>query len=412
MPTTAAPPTGRHDIESLFEAIENIHRIRDLESVLERVLIEARRFTSSDAGTLYLVARNRLHFSFVQNDSLYGLQAAHSAQHGYIDGTVSLPMDNSSLAGYVGSTGESLLIDNVYDIQSSVSYTFNPEFDRKSSYRTRSMLIVPLKTRERRTLGVLQLINKLDDERRPIPFSMSDRLRVNQFAQSAAHAIERAKLSREMVLRMIEVVALRDPFETGPHAKRVGAYSVELFNVWARKHGMAEKKIIAYRDPLRIGAILHDIGKVAVSDMIMKKKGGLDTGERRLMKFHTIFGARLFLKTRSIYDQIARQIALRHHERWDGSGYPGRFGSLTSQELKLGPGQKGDEIPVFARVVSIADVYDALISERVYKRAWAEDDVHKYLEEQKAAIFDPELVDLFLQITPIIQAIRKKYQEP
>lgn len=400
------------ELEHLFDAVDSIHRIRDLESILERVLAEARRFTNADAGTLYLIARNRLHFTFVQNDSLGGGDQSPGSR--YIDSSVSLPLDMTSLAGYVGSTGESILIDDVYDIRSTVSYAFNPEFDKKTSYRTKSMLIVPLKTRERRVLGVLQLINKLSDDGEPVPFSMADRLRVNQFTQSAAHAIERAKLSREMVLRLIEVVALRDPFETGPHTKRVGAFAVELFNAWARQRGMAEKKIIGYRDPLRIGAILHDIGKVAVSDMIMKKRGDLDNDERRLMKFHTVFGARLFIKTRSVYDKIARQIALRHHERWDGTGYPGEFGKLlpSGDPTTLGPGLKGEQIPVFARVVTIADVYDALVSERVYKRAWSEDEANAYLLDQRGKFFDPNLVDLFLEITPVIQAIRKKYRDP
>ncbi len=401
------------ELEHLFDAVDNIHRIRDLESILERVLIEARRFTNADAGTLYLVARNRLHFSYVQNDSLLSGDGLNPGAQ-YIDSSASLPLDLTSLAGYVGSTGESILIDNVYDIKSAVSYAFNPEFDKKTSYRTESMLIVPLKTRERHVLGVLQLINKLSDDGEPIPFSMADRLRVNQFTQSAAHAIERAKLSREMVLRLIEVVALRDPFETGPHTKRVGAYAVELFNAWARQRNMPERKIVAYRDPLRVGAILHDIGKVAVSDMIMKKQGDLDTDERRLMKFHTLFGARLFLKTRSIYDKIARQIALRHHERWDGNGYPGDFGNLatTGDSPMLGPGLRGEQIPVFARVVTIADVFDALISERIYKRAWSEAEVTEYLLDQRGKFFDPNLIDLFLAITPVIQAIRKKYRDP
>ncbi len=133
----------------------------------------------------------------------------------------------------MAKTGEPILIDDVYHIQSDVSFSFNPAFDQSTNYRTQSILGVPLKTRDNEIVGVLQLINAKNESGEVVAFSMQDRLFISQFALNAADAIEKARLSREMVLRMVELAELRDPFETSQHAKRVGAYSVELYEKWA-----------------------------------------------------------------------------------------------------------------------------------------------------------------------------------
>lgn len=211
------------DVTGLMETIQSLYHIGDLDSLLERVLLEARRLVRADAGTLYLRCGERLFFSYIQNDTLF---AGGAAENRYIYSSRSLPLDRSSLAGYVASTGDALLIDDVYDIRSGVSYSFNADFDSKTNYKTRSMLIVPLLTRSRYVVGVLQLINATDPSGETIAFSGRDRLFANQFAQNAADAIERSKLTREMVLRLVELSGLRDPFETGQHAKRVGSYAV------------------------------------------------------------------------------------------------------------------------------------------------------------------------------------------
>ncbi len=400
--------------EELLEVIESISHIKDLESLLESVLREARKFVGADAGTIYLVANGRLYFSYVQNDSLQKIGKVTVFQkrryaYGYIPGDQSLAIDRTSLAGYVASTAEPLVIDDVYDIHSGVSYTFNPDFDRKSSYTTHSILVVPLKTRDDSVLGVLQLINKKTEDDVIVPFSMRDLFYINQFAQNAAGAVEKAKLSREMVLRLIEVVELRDPYETGAHAKRVSAYAVELYEMWARKHAIPEREVAENRDPLRTGAILHDIGKVAVSDLIMKKPTELNTHERERIRLHTIFGARLFRRANSLYDRIASDIILNHHERWDGMGYPGHIENLDADPVTLGPGKKGEEIPLMARIVTIADIYDALSSKRSYKDAWPEERVTNYLRDNQGKIFDPELVEIFLDLMPVIRSIQEKY---
>jgi len=395
----------KRDTQKLFRTIEALFTIKDLDSLLENILTEARRFVMADAGTIYLAARGSLYFSFVQNDTLFRGETKNK----YLPSDAFIRIDKSSIAGYVAKTGEPILIDDVYHIQSDVSFSFNPAFDQKTNYRTRSILGVPLKTRDNEIVGVLQLINALNDSGEAVAFSMEDKLFISQFALSAADAIEKARLSREMVLRMVELAELRDPYETSQHAKRVGAYSVELYEKWAARRAVSAREIRKVSDVLRTAAILHDVGKVAVSDIILKKPDQLTYDERLSMKLHTVLGARLFRRTNSFWDYMSAEVALNHHENWDGSGYPGRIDDLFAPKIYLGPGKKGTEIPLSARVVSIADVYDALISQRAYKPGWRQEHALHYIRYQAGRKFDPELVGIFVQMGDLLTAISKKY---
>lgn len=395
----------KRDTLQLFRTIETLYTINDLDALLEKVLTEARRFTNADAGTIYLCAKGFLYFSFVQNDTLFRGETKDK----YIPSGAALPIDKKSIAGYVARTGEPILIDDVYHIQSDVSFSFNPAFDKSTNYRTQSILGVPLKTRDNEIVGVLQLINAKAEAGEVAAFSMQDRLFISQFALNAADAIEKARLSREMVLRMVELAELRDPFETSQHAKRVGAYSVELYEKWAQRRGISPREIRKVADVLRTAAILHDVGKVAVSDVILKKPSSLSYDEKLAMRQHTVLGARLFKRTNSFWDYMAAEVALNHHEAWDGTGYPGRIDNLFAEKIYLGPGKKETEIPLSARVVAIADVYDALISQRAYKKEWRQDHALRYIRYQAGRKFDPELVSLFLKMDEVLRAIEKKY---
>ena len=395
----------KRDTQKLFRTIESLFTIKDLDSLLDSILTEARRFLVADAGTIYLAARGFLYFSFVQNDTLFRGETKDK----YIPSGAPLPIDKASLAGFVARTGEPILIDDVYHIQSDVTFSHNPAFDQKTNYRTRSILGVPLKTRENDIVGVLQLINAKSESGEVIAFSMEDKLFITQFAQHAADAIEKARMSREMVLRMVELAELRDPFETSRHAKRVGAYSVELYEKWATRRNISTREIRKMRDVLRTAAILHDVGKVAVSDVILKKAGQLSYDEKISMKHHTVLGARLFRRTTSFWDFMSSEVALNHHENWDGTGYPGRIENLYAEKIYMGPGKQGTEIPLSARVVAIADVYDALVSERAYKNSWKQEHALHYIRYQAGKKFDPELVGIFLKMDELLTAISKKY---
>jgi len=127
------------------------------------------------------------------------------------------------------------------------------------------------------------------------------------------------------------------------------------------------------------------------------------------MKFHTILGARLFQDSQSELDVMAAEIALNHHERWDGRGYPGHIADIFEPQVTMGPGKRGEEIPLPARIVALADVYDALGSRRTYKEPFPEARILELIEEESGKQFDPEVVQAFLEAHDILLALKGKY---
>ena len=195
-------------------------------------------------------------------------------------------------------------------------------------------------------------------------------------------------------------------------------YAVEIYENWARRHKVPPQEIDKNRDILRMAAMLHDVGKVAISDLILKKPAKLDPAEFEIMKQHTIFGAQLFMGPQSDFDDAAAEVALNHHERWDGQGYPGHVdatsGEPSAEFVRSNGsirGKRGEEIPIFGRIVAIADVYDALSSQRVYKQAWDESEVLATIKAASGQHFDPELVDIFFACLNVLRSIQKRYQD-
>jgi response regulator RpfG family c-di-GMP phosphodiesterase len=225
-------------------------------------------------------------------------------------------------------------------------------------------------------------------------------------------------MTRALILRMIRMAEMRDPRETGAHVNRVAGVSVEIYEQWAMRRKMEGKEIDKTRDVLRMAAMLHDVGKVATSDLILKKPARLSADEYEIMKMHTIQGARLFQNRQSDFDEAAGLVALTHHERWDGKGYPGHIDFRSGLPLKgfelpngLPRGKKGTEIPLFGRIVALADVFDALSSKRSYKEAWEEGTILAQIERSAGRQFDPELVEIFFNRFDIIRAIHSRYRD-
>ncbi|MGD0726828.1 MAG: HD domain-containing phosphohydrolase [Spirochaetia bacterium] len=393
-------------LNMILEKQEKLHHIRDLATLLDSLLYETRSLTEADAGSIFLVEKKKLQFSYVQNDSLFRKDFLSNK---YIYTNNQIDINESSIAGYVASTSKPLLIDDAYSIDSSFPFSFNPYFDQISSYRTVSMLIVPIRTSKNDMVGVLELINRLDGHGSVIPFTEDQKFYITQFAFYAAIAIERALLLRDVVFKMVRTTELRDPEETQPHVSRVGAYAVELYQKWADAHAVHREEVNNFKDILRISSMLHDIGKVGVSDAILKKREQLTKEEFAAMRYHTLYGAQFFEHPTSEWDTLAYEVALNHHEKWDGTGYPGVVKDIHDKNLQFGPGKKGSTIPLSARIVTLADVYDALIFKRAYKDAWEEDRVLFYIKEQSGKQFDPELVSLFFEIYDVIRAIREKW---
>ena len=192
----------------------------------------------------------------------------------------------------------------------------------------------------------------------------------------------------EVILKMGEIGESRSE-ETANHVKRVAEYSYLL----AELCGLEEKecKLLATASPM------HDIGKVSTPDNILKKPGKLTKEEFAEMQKHTTIGYELFASSRGEILKTAAIVAHEHHEKYNGKGYP--------------RGLKGNEIHIYGRITAVVDVFDALGSERVYKKAWKLDKILKLLEEEKGEHFDPYLVELFIDNLDKFLEIRDKFKD-
>ncbi|CAH2032150.1 GAF and HD-GYP domain-containing protein [Trichlorobacter ammonificans] len=404
-----------HILQSLLNFGLDISQIKDVDVLLEKILSEARGFTGCDAGTIYIKEGSWLYARYSQNDTLHAAATGHRKS---VYTNITIPVDNSSIAGYVAATGSQLNLPDVYELDPDLPYSFNRSFDAMTGYRTVSQLVLPLTSMRGETVGVLQLINAKRPGGAVTPFDSNDESGISYFAVTAANAIERAKMTREIILRMNRMAELRDPKETGPHVNRVAAYSVALYESWAARKGLHQEEVDRTRDILRMAAMLHDVGKVAISDSILKKPGRFTPEEYEVMKLHTVYGARLFPDLYSELDEAAADVALNHHERWDGNGYPGHISlatlkALPGYEKEDGSprGKKGEEIPLFGRIVAIADVYDALSNRRCYKEAWDASEVLQELRKDAGTAFDPELVEVFLENIETIRQIAAQFPD-
>lgn len=195
--------------------------------------------------------------------------------------------------------------------------------------------------------------------------------------------------SRKEILRRLGMAAEYRDNETGLHVIRM-AKSAHILAIAA---GLA----VSHADLVLNAAQLHDVGKIAVPDHILLKPAPLDEKEWEVMKTHASIGAMIIGDHDSELLRMAKVIALTHHEKWDGSGYP--------------RGLTGETIPIEGRIVAIADVFDALTNERPYKHAWTHDEAVQYMATQSGASFDPELLDLFLGLVPQIEQIGRHFSD-
>jgi len=392
---------------SILKKIEELNHLNDIDTILDKILFEARQLSNADAGSIFILEDDKLRFGYVHNDTLFKQHDVSEA----IYANYVIPINDQSIVGYVASIGEPLAIDDAYRIPSDRPFMFNPEYDLKSGYRTKSMLTIPLTTFHGKKVGVMQLINAKDANGRILPFTEESRALVPLFANNAAVAVDRGVMNREMILRMVRMAELRDPTETGTHVQRVGSYAAEIYQQWALKRSIDNQEMKRKKDLIRLAAMLHDVGKVGIPDVILKKPQKLSDKEYDIMKLHTVYGGRLFANQTSQLDTISMEIALNHHEKWNGGGYPGRIEDIMCQDPQMGECKKSDEIPLSARIVALADVYDALTSRRVYKEAWGEDQVFETIRKESGEHFDPDLVDIFFEIISVIKAIRNKYKD-
>jgi putative two-component system response regulator len=201
--------------------------------------------------------------------------------------------------------------------------------------------------------------------------------------------VDELKKTRLEIVQRLGLAAEYKDNETGLHVIRMSHYS----HIIARAAGFDE----AMAEDLLHAAPMHDIGKIGIPDSILQKPGKLTPDEWAVMREHPVIGARIIGVHPAGLLHMAHDIALTHHERWDGSGYP--------------RGLQGEDIPMVGRIVAVADVFDALTTQRPYKKAWPLNEAVAYIREQRGKHFDPQLVELFLEQLPAILEIKERWAE-
>lgn len=404
-------------LEDVIDFSLQLAHIEDVDLLLEKILGAARRLVNADAGYIYVIKDDVLHCRHIQNDMLEA-ELAPGKKITFPPHTISI--DSRTPTGYAALTGETLNILDVALLSPDLPYTFDPWFDLISYYETRSLLSIPLRNGQNEIIGVMDLVNALNANKDIIPFSEEDIPFVKVFTNHVSVTIGRAQMTRSRILGMVRVLTeLHDPEETEGHVNRVGAYAVEIYEAWARKKKLPRARVEADTELLRMAAMLHDLGKLAIPSSIREKPGRLTTEEYEVIKQHTVKGAQMLIHSaQTKYEEIAAEIALTHHECWDGTGYPGHV-DVESGEILPGHAdgegkprpRQGEEIPLFGRIVAIADVYDSLCSRRAYRKALREPDVLKIIEKGAGRAFDPEMVEAFFFRLEMIRAIGQQFPD-
>lgn len=200
--------------------------------------------------------------------------------------------------------------------------------------------------------------------------------------------VQLLEASRDTVMRLARAAEYRDG-DTGEHVERMSSYA----QVLARQLGMT----VEDQALIKLAAPMHDVGKIGIRDSVLLKEGRLTDDEWQQMKEHPNIGGRILAGSRSKLLQMAEQIAVAHHEKWDGTGYPNAA--------------KGEDIPLVGRIVSLADVFDALTTPRVYKDAWSVDDAVSHIQRERGRHFDPKVVAAFEQCLDQLLEVRAAYLE-
>jgi len=325
--------------------------------VRRRAMQAATRLMNCEAGSLLLIdeEKNELFFEVALGDKGEAVKE------------VRLKM-GEGIAGWVAEHGIPLVVPDVTkDSRHSTSV------DEKSGYTTKNILCIPVLVKQK-VVGVLQAINKLGNE----PFSEEDIELFQLLANQVAIAIENSNLYEEIHAAFLEVsealaqsIEKRDPY-TGGHTKRVLAFSLAIAKYMNLSAGEIEN--------LKVAAILHDIGKIGVEDRILRKKEKLTEEEYREIQKHPIVGTEIIGHIKQLKDVIP---GMRyHHERADGKGYPDRL--------------KGVNIPLIARIISVADTYDAMTTNRPYHNALDEAEAIAELKRCAGLQFEKDVVEAFI----------------
>jgi HD superfamily phosphodiesterase len=359
---------NKEKIELFFEFAFELGSKRNIDDVLKVVVDFTTKILDCDRASIFV---------YNKETSKLWTKVAHGLEE-------KIEVDqNIGIVGWVFSNRKPLIVNSPYS-----DPRFNPETDKKTGYRTKSIIAVPLITYSGNAVGVLEGINKNGEG-----FTDDDLEFARVLAVQAANAIENAilyeelkKAQEEIVMRLSIAAEFRDS-TTYNHLVRMSLYSYLI----AKEMGFDEE----WCEKLKLAAPMHDIGKLGIKDTILLKPAKLTDEEFEEMKKHTIYGYEILKDSTIDILKMASNIALCHHEKYDGTGYP--------------RGLKGEEIPIEARIVAVADVFDALTSRRPYKEPYEIERAVEIIEKDSGKHFDPKVVQAFKKALPEIIKILKKY---
>jgi HD-GYP domain-containing protein (c-di-GMP phosphodiesterase class II) len=362
----------------IFDFAAKIANERNPDNVLMLMADMGRDMIVSDRCTVWLLDKNK--------NELWS-KVAHGMNE------IRIP-SNAGLVGHAVTSGTAVFIDDAYENEEYKQFLINGalKVDKQTGYRTKALMVIPFRNNEGEIMGAYQAINKMTESGQ---FSDMDMEYLTLASSYAGKSLESALLTneieetqKEIIFTMGEIGESRSK-ETGNHVKRVAEFSYFL----ALGLGMSQDEA----DLLKMASPMHDIGKVAIPDEVLKKPGKLTEEEFDIMKSHTNIGYNLLKNSTRHILKAAAIVAYQHHEKWNGNGYP--------------CGIKGEEIHIYGRITAIADVFDALGSERVYKKAWELDRILNLFKEERGQHFDPRVVDVFFEQLPNIVKVRDAYSD-
>lgn len=358
-------------LEVIFNYAAKISSEKNLDKLLMLMADMGRELIVADRCTLWLLDKQR---------KILWTKVAHGLN------PIEIPAD-TGLAGNSITSGQHIIIDDAYQ-----DGRFNQNVDKQTGYRTKAVLVIPIRNQEDEVIGCYQAVNKMTKTEK---FTRKDLKNLNLAASYTGKSLESAMLHQEIEETQKEIIFIMGEIgesrskETGNHVKRVAEYS----KILALGIGMSNEEA----DLIKMASPMHDIGKVAIPDAILKKPGKLTAEEFAIMKSHASIGYDLLKNSSRRIIKAAAILAHEHHEKWNGRGYPN--------------GKKGNDIHIYGRITAIADVFDALASDRVYKKAWDIERILNLFKEERGEHFDSKLIDVFFDNLEDILKVKESYHD-